>query len=82
MIVVLHHPLSNLLTSHFNFFREVFKAKDKQTNKKFVAMKKVLMDNEKEGVSRVYKETILFRIKTFLSSLNNSLAEDGGSMFI
>jgi cyclin-dependent kinase 9 len=30
----------------------VFKAKDKTTNKKFVAMKKVLMDNEKEGVSR------------------------------
>jgi len=29
----------------------VFKAKDKKTNKKFVAMKKVLMDNEKEGVS-------------------------------
>ncbi|PNF41425.1 hypothetical protein B7P43_G14121, partial [Cryptotermes secundus] len=30
-------------------FGEVFKAKDKKTNKKFVAMKKVLMDNEKEG---------------------------------
>lgn len=30
---------------------EVFKAKDKKTNKKFVAMKKVLMENEKEGVS-------------------------------
>lgn len=29
----------------------MFKAKDKKTNKKFVAMKKVLMDNEKEGVS-------------------------------
>jgi hypothetical protein len=34
-----------------SLFREVFKAKDKKTNKKFVAMKKVLMDNEKEGVS-------------------------------
>jgi hypothetical protein len=30
--------------------REVFKAKDRIT-KKHVAMKKVLMDNEKEGVS-------------------------------
>lgn len=32
-------------------FGEVFKARDKKNNKKFVAMKKVLMDNEKEGVS-------------------------------
>lgn len=32
-------------------FGEVFKAREKNTNKKFVAMKKVLMDNEKEGVS-------------------------------
>lgn len=30
-------------------FGEVFKAKDKTNPKKFVAMKKVLMDNEKEG---------------------------------
>lgn len=30
---------------------EVFKAKDKSNPKKYVAMKKVLMDNEKEGVS-------------------------------
>ncbi|XP_043462934.1 cyclin-dependent kinase 9-like [Leptopilina heterotoma] len=30
-------------------FGEVFKARDKKTSKKFVAMKKVLMDNEKEG---------------------------------
>ncbi|XP_033223321.1 cyclin-dependent kinase 9-like [Belonocnema kinseyi] len=30
-------------------FGEVFKARDKKTGKKFVAMKKVLMDNEKEG---------------------------------
>lgn len=29
----------------------MFKARDKKTNKKFIAMKKVLMDNEKEGVS-------------------------------
>jgi len=36
------------------YYREVFKAKDKKTNKKFVAMKKVLMDNEKEGVSLFY----------------------------
>lgn len=32
-------------------FGEVFKAREKKSNKKFVAMKKVLMDNEKEGVS-------------------------------
>ncbi|XP_063708176.1 cyclin-dependent kinase 9 [Culicoides brevitarsis] len=30
-------------------FGEVFKAREKNHNKKFVAMKKVLMDNEKEG---------------------------------
>nr|CAD7446999.1 unnamed protein product [Timema bartmani] len=30
-------------------FGEVFKARDKKNPKKFVAMKKVLMDNEKEG---------------------------------
>lgn len=30
-------------------FGEVFKAKDKKNPKKYVAMKKVLMDNEKEG---------------------------------
>lgn len=33
-------------------FREVFKAREKKNSKKIVAMKKVLMDNEKEGVSR------------------------------
>lgn len=32
------------------FYREVFKAKHRQTGKK-VALKKVLMENEKEGVS-------------------------------
>lgn len=31
------------------FFREVFKARDRQT-RRLVAMKKVLMENEKEGV--------------------------------
>lgn len=31
-------------------FGEVFKARERRSNKKFVAMKKVLMDNEKEGV--------------------------------
>uniref|UniRef100_A0A1A9VNK1 Protein kinase domain-containing protein n=1 Tax=Glossina austeni TaxID=7395 RepID=A0A1A9VNK1_GLOAU len=30
-------------------FGEVFKAREKKSNKKFVAMKKVLMENEKEG---------------------------------
>ena len=32
------------------FFREVFRARHKKT-KKIVALKKVLMENEKEGVS-------------------------------
>lgn len=36
------------------FYREVFKARDNSNPKKFVAMKKVLMDNEKEGVSLNY----------------------------
>lgn len=34
-------------------FGEVFKARDRKNNKK-VALKKVLMDNEKEGVSDDY----------------------------
>lgn len=34
-----------------HYCREVFKAREKKSTKKFVAMKKVLMDNEKEGVS-------------------------------
>lgn len=34
-------------------FGEVFKAREKRSNKRFVAMKKVLMDNEKEGVSAI-----------------------------
>lgn len=40
-------------------FGEVFKAREKKSNKKFVAMKKVLMENEKEGVS-VWFNTIKF----------------------
>jgi hypothetical protein len=32
-------------------FREVFKAREKKNSKKYVALKKVLMENEKEGVS-------------------------------
>lgn len=32
--------------------REVFKARDKSNPNKYVAMKKVLMENEKEGVSK------------------------------
>lgn len=35
-------------------FGEVFKAREKKFNKKFVAMKKVLMDNEKEGVGSLF----------------------------
>lgn len=31
-------------------FGEVFKARERRSNRKFVAMKKVLMENEKEGV--------------------------------
>lgn len=42
-------------------FGEVFKAREKKSNKKFVAMKKVLMDNEKEGVSETpfYEQNII-----------------------
>lgn len=35
-------------------FGEVFKAREISSGRKFVAMKKVLMDNEKEGVSLIY----------------------------
>ena len=42
-------------------FGEVFKAREKKSNKKFVAMKKVLMDNEKEGVSYRGFDSILAR---------------------
>lgn len=35
-------------------FGEVFKAREKSGTRKFVAMKKVLMENEKEGVSRCF----------------------------
>lgn len=35
----------------FFYYSEVFKAKDKKNPTKVVAMKKVLMDNEKEGVT-------------------------------
>lgn len=43
---------SSLCCSQICFwcYREVFKAKHRQTGKK-VALKKVLMENEKEGVS-------------------------------
>lgn len=34
-------------------FGEVFKAREKKSNKRFVALKKILMDNEKEGVSNI-----------------------------
>lgn len=34
-------------------FGEVFKARHKNSNKKFVALKRVLMENEKEGVSSI-----------------------------
>lgn len=38
--------------------REVFKAKHRQTGKK-VALKKVLMENEKEGVSYLKEQVVL-----------------------
>lgn len=47
-------------------FGEVFKAREKKSNKKFVAMKKVLMDNEKEGVSLLpEKNEIIIKNKLF-----------------
>lgn len=39
----------SLITLFVHIFREVFKARDRKT-KQVVAMKKVLMENEKEGV--------------------------------
>ena len=51
---------SLFLTPHLLFFSEVFKARNKATNEE-VAMKKILMANETEGVSynkcfkRVYR---------------------------
>ena len=44
---VLRNPLNLIFVSFLN--REVFKAKHRK-NKKIVALKKVLMENEKEGV--------------------------------
>lgn len=41
-------------------FREVFKAKDKKTGR-LVALKKVIMENEKEGVSRIISIKIFHR---------------------
>lgn len=57
-------------------FREVFKARDCSNPKKFVAMKKVLMDNEKEGV-----RTCLFLFRVSVSTVvlivsHNSTARD------
>lgn len=65
-----------LIYVYFNFFREVFKARDKKTSKKFVAMKKVLMDNEKEGVSiimivKYFIRNFLFINLEFVTSLKN-----------
>lgn len=47
------------LNSLYLHFREVFKARDRRTGK-VVALKKILMENEKEGVSiflllKIYK---------------------------
>lgn len=47
-------------------FGEVFKAREKKSNKKFVAMKKVLMDNEKEGVSCNYSESYIWMLFAFI----------------
>lgn len=44
---------STKLYYFYFIFREVFKAREISNPKKFVAMKKVLMDNEKEGVGMV-----------------------------
>ena len=50
--LILGYTSGKTIVSRFSwsFCREVFKARDKNCTKKFVAMKKVLMDNEKEGV--------------------------------
>lgn len=46
--MIIYVNIKNML---FYFVREVFKAKDKKNQKRTVAMKKILMENEKEGVS-------------------------------
>lgn len=61
MLPSLHYP---------GHFREVFKAREKNsTTNKFVAMKKVLMENEKEGVRDSAFFRILTRSYNFLFSL-------------
>ena len=49
LCIHIYEKFKFLLYIKFNF-REVFKARHKKT-KKIVALKKVLMENEKEGVS-------------------------------
>ena len=41
-------------------YREVFKARDKKNKNLMVALKKVLMENEKEGVSK--NKSVLMRL--------------------
>lgn len=48
----------------FWFFSEVFKARCKRTGR-IVALKKILMENEKEGVSFILT-ALLFALKSFL----------------
>jgi hypothetical protein len=48
-------------------YREVFKAREKKNAKKFVALKKVLMENEKEGVSFQLEINILLHPICFMT---------------
>ena len=50
----------------FNF-REVFKAREKKNAKKFVALKKVLMENEKEGVSFFLENNVFINPNYFVT---------------
>lgn len=51
LITLLQYSVDYSLNCAPRVCREVFKARERKNPKKYVAMKKVLMDNEKEGVS-------------------------------
>lgn len=58
----LYQEKAKVKANIFNY-SEVFKARNKSTPMKYVAMKKVLMENEKEGVSFEQTDIFLFFIK-------------------
>lgn len=51
----------------------MFKAKDKRNPKKYVAMKKILMDNEKEGVSLFFQKVSKTNISIYFLICNKKI---------